>query len=299
MRFQELAELPGRIASRSESLLTRRYLGRIAVGVGRQLRADHIGIVAAGAAFYAFLAVLPALAALVLIYGLVFDTTDVVGHVELLSRVAPAEATQLLQGELQRLVDSDLPSLGIGLAGSALVALWSSTKGARALIEGLNIVEGETECRGVAALYGLSIAFTACGLLLVLLVLAVVLALPVVAEWLPGPLALLIPLVRFLILPLTALISIGALYRFGSCAARPRSWLSAGAAVAAALWLLSSWLFQLYVAEIARYSATFGSVSTVVVFMLWLYLSCLAILVGAEVDVVVRADGQAAAGAGP
>ncbi len=289
------------MAGAVEKRLRRRAPTRFLLDVIEEAQRDHSSIVAAGAAFYSFLAILPALAALVLVYGLVFDAADVVDHADLLSRFVPASVVGLVKGELERLASTDTPSLGLGAVGSGLIALWSSTRGTRALIEGLNIAERETECRGTVAMYALSIAFTACGLVLVALVVAFTVALSSLGARLPMWLSLAVPVARTFVLPVMVFLSVTALYRFGSCARRDRDWFSAGAIVATVMWLLASWLFSLYVEDVASYGATFGSVSTVAVFMLWLYVSCRVILIGAEVNVVLRArrDDEARAQAEP
>jgi membrane protein len=271
-----------------ERLMRRRAIGRFVLDVGSEVQKHHVSIVAAGAAFYVFLAILPALATLVLVYGLIYDASDVVAHVELLSRFAPESVTELIAGELNRLASAGSQTLGLGLLGSVLAALWSSTKGVRALIEGLNIVEHTEDGRDLLSRYALSIAFTACGVLLIVLVLSVMITLPLLASRLPAWVSRALPVVRFFVLPVMVLVSISALYRFGSNERHRREWLTPGAFVAALMWLASSWLFHKYVEDVASFNATFGSVSTVVVLMLWLYISCLAILIGAEIDEVIR-----------
>lgn len=269
----------------------RHRLWHLCVGVTREARQDHLTIIAAGVAFYTFLAVLPALAALVFTYGLFFDAGDVADHVALLSKLAPADVRDLLTRELVRLATTDSSALGLGAVGSGLVAVWSATKGARALIQGINIVENEPDGHGMLALYGLSIVFTLVGLIVVSLTLAAIVTLPTVASWLPPAVAGTFTWTRRLIMPVVVVASIAAIYRFGSCGPS-RSWLSAGTWIAAVLWLFCSWLFHRWVEDVATLSASFGSVSTVVAFMLWLYVSSLVILLGAELDVVLERMGR-------
>lgn len=287
MPLDRLAGTAHRAGSHVRRLCQRTTLGQILIALFDEVRADHVGIIAAGAAYYVFLAILPALTALVLFYGLIFDANDVVAHVDLLAGYAPEAVTQLLGRELERLAEASESSLSAGVVGSALVALWSATKGARSLIEGLNIIERAEESRGAIALYALSLAITACGVVLVGLVVTLVIALPALASYLPPRLDGVFTLVRHVVLPAVLLVSIMALYRFGSCAAQHRKWWSTGAIAAATLWMAVSWLLDAYVENVASVSVRFGSASTVVVFMLWLWLSCFVVLVGAELNVVL------------
>jgi membrane protein len=256
-----------------------------------ELSRDHVDIISAGVSFYAFLALVPTLAALIFVYGLVFDPADVPTQVAMLKGFVPREVTSLLERELARLVSASGGALGVGAVASAMLAIWSSSKSSRALMEALNIIHEYREQRPLVSLYGLSLVFTCSGLIAVVLTLAAMVALPEIAEQMMVPQWVVrqIDLARFLFTPVLVLFAVSVLYRYGPSHPNRQylPFLSWGALLAAVLWMIGSWLFHVYVDQMTSYGSGFGSIGAVVVSLLWLYLSTYVILLGAELDAVV------------
>lgn len=252
----------------------------------RQLSEDNLSILAAGVAFYAFLAVVPALAAMLALYGLWADPAQIAAHLESLAQVLPPEAMPLVHEQLTRLT-ANQPVAGWGAALGIALALLSSAKGTKAMVQALNIAYDEQERRGFFKLNAIAIGLTLAGIVTVIALLALVAVMPVVvgflglSQWMKG----LAEVVRWVVLALLFLAVLAGLYRIAPCRDAPRwLWLSPGAAVATGLWLAGSAAFSLYVSRFAGYEKTYGSLGTVVIFLMWLYLTMYVVLLGAELN---------------
>jgi membrane protein len=257
----------------------------VARRVKDDVAADNISMIAAGAAFFALLALFPALAAAVALYGLVTDPATVSAHLDLLSGFAPGEARMILDEQLQRITSTADTALGLGALVALLLALWSAAKGVKSLMTALDIVYHEDETRGFLKLNTTALLLTLGMLLVVPLSLAAVAVLPALIDRLPLP-DFAVTAARWLRWPLIAAVSVGAmtvLYRLGPAHERPRPALP-GAVVATALWLIASALFSWYVSSFGSYNETYGSVAATAVFMMWLWLSAFALLIGGEVN---------------
>lgn len=252
------------------------------------IAADNLSMIAAGAAFFGLLAVFPALAAGVALYGLFTEPATVTAHTAQLAGLAPEGARSILDQQLQRVTAAADGSLGIGAVVAFLVALWSSAKGVKTLMTALDVVYDEREDRGFFELNGTALLLTLAMLVVVPLSLAVVAVLPAVIDRLPLP-DFVVTAARWLRWPLIGALSIAViavLYRFGPAHSRPRpKWAWRGAAVATVLWLVASALFSWYASSFGSYDQTYGSVAAIAVLMMWLWLSAFAVLIGGEVDV--------------
>ena len=120
----------------------------VARRVKDDVAADNVSMIAAGAAFFGLLALFPALAAAVALYGLITDPATVSAHLDLLSGFAPAEARMILDEQLQRITASANTSLGVGAVVALLLAAWSAAKGVKSLMTALDVVYHEREDRG-------------------------------------------------------------------------------------------------------------------------------------------------------
>jgi membrane protein len=259
----------------------------VARRVKDDVAADNLSMIAAGAAFFGLLALFPALAAAVALYGLFTEPTTVSAHLDLLSGFVPEEARMVLDEQLQRITSTTATTLGVGAVVALLLALWSSAKGVKSLMSALNIVYHEKESRGFIKLNLTAVLLTLAMLLVVPLSLAAVAVLPALIDRLPLP-DLVVTAAQWLRWPLIAAVSVGAmamLYRFGPAHSRPRSWPWRGAIVATVLWLIASALFSWYVSSFGSYNETYGSVAAMAVFMMWFWLSAFAVLIGGEVNV--------------
>jgi len=257
------------------------------VRVYRRVGESHLDIVAAGVTFFTFLAIPPALVALVSLYGFVFDPVDVQRQVAELQQVVPGDVRDILVGQLNTLVGRTDAELGVGLFGGVLFALWSASKGLRALLQGVGITYREQRRHSIIKLYLLSLVTTAGAIVGGALMLALVVALPIVVDavGLPEKTALLVELLRWPILALTLMLGLALIYRVGPRRRAARwPWLSWGAVVATLLWLAASALFSVFISNFTAYDETYGSLSSVIVTLLWIYVSVYVVLLGATLN---------------
>jgi membrane protein len=248
---------------------------------------DRILALAAGSTYYALLSIFPALAALVAIYGLFSDTHDISRQLDALQGVLPAGAIDVLGNELKRLASRDSSSLNFALVTGLLVAVWSANSGVKALFDALNQVYGERETRSFVRLNLLSLAFTISALLFVILALAAVIVLPIAVHFigLPEDIATTAQVLRWPILLVTLMIALAFVYRYGPDRQMAQwRWVSWGSGVASILWLTASLCFSWYASSFADFDRTYGSLGAVIGFMIWIWVSMIVILLGAELD---------------
>jgi membrane protein len=243
---------------------------------------------AAAVAFYALLAVFPALGAIVSLSGAVVDIDTAARHLEDLTRMLPAGAADTAEEVMGRIAAQGGGRAGLGL-GLAAAALWSATAAALQLFGALNVAYGEMEKRSLVRLCGTGLLFALGAMAFIALVLGGVLAMPVVlgakagvggeADWL-------LHLVRWPLLVTVVAFALALCYRHGPCRACPRwQWVSWGSTAAALAWLLGSVTVSWYVENIGSFDWLYGSVGAVLGFMLWAWVSSAAVLMGAVVNV--------------
>jgi membrane protein len=255
--------------------------------VWEQIGTDNVSMIAAGVAFYGLLAVFPAITALVSIWGLVADPAQVGEQFATVGQLVPADAWRLLDDQLRSVAASGSKALGWGVALGILVALWSAAAGVRALITALNIAYDEEEKRGLIRLYATGFLLTVGLIAAAVLALIVIVAVPVVLHFLPlGSLSsALIRVLTWLAMAAIAVVGLGILYRYAPSRSHARfRWVSWGAVAATVLWLAGSLLFQVYVANFANYTATYGSLGAVIALLMWFWVSAFVVLLGAELN---------------
>jgi membrane protein len=282
-----LAGLPG--ASARARLRSLRQLGWVdlVLRTRREAQGDHLGIVAAGVAFYAFLSVFPGLAALVSIYGLLSDPGQVEQQLAALGPLLPDGVRELLGEQLRRIAGGPSSVLGWSFGLSVALALWSANKGTKSLIEAMNIAYDEQEKRGVFALNALSLTLTLGAVLTMVVALVVVVGVPGVLAFV-GLDALARVAVDVLRWPLLIGLVLGGLaivYWLAPSRDRPPlQWVTPGSLLAAALWLAVSIAFSIYVANFGSYEKTYGSLGAVAILLLWFYAGSYVVLLGAELN---------------
>lgn len=252
-----------------------------------EMNQDNLSLVAAGIAFYGLLAIFPAIAAAISLYGLVADPATVEQQMSSLMGVMPQEAAGILREQLRSLASQPSAGLSAGLIGGLLLTLWSSAKGTKALMQGLNIVYDEDERRGFFRLNGTAFLLTAGGIVFGLVALALVAVLPALLGLLPLPdwLRATVSLVRWPVLLGVVLVALAAAYRYGPSRRLAKwTWVSWGAVAATVLWLVASIGFSVYVSNFGSYGKTYGSVGAVVILMMWFYLTAYVALLGAELN---------------
>jgi membrane protein len=161
----------------------------------------------------------------------------------------------------------------------------------KSLFDALNLVYDEPERRGFIRLNAVSLTFTAAAIGFMLLALGAMVVLPIALDYL-GIASIADQLVRGLRWPallLAVMLGLALLYRFGPSCAEPRwRWITRGSAIAAVLWLVASALFTWYAGNFGSYDKTYGSVGAVIGFMVWIWISTIVILLGAEIDAEVE-----------
>ena len=261
----------------------------------RRVSKDNLSGLAAGAAFYAFLGIFPTLTAVVSVYGLVSDPEMVARQISAMDAILPPEANKLVATWLQTFVQGPPSRFGIGLIASVLLAFWSAWSATGILMTAIHICYGEEEKRSFVRFNVDAMALAGGLALFGIGALAVLGAVPAVLALLPVPPAwdVVIALVRWPILAGIVLIALAIVYHYAPDRAQSKwQWISWGAATATALWLSGSVVFTIYVSKIGNYDKIYGSISSVVILLLWLYLSAYVILLGAELNAEI--DRQAA-----
>ena len=259
----------------------------VAVRVRSEAKDDHVPLLAAGVSFYALLAVGPALAALISLYGLIADPDKIRGELVDALAAAPREVRELLIVQMETIAQA---SKGQGLLVAILglvIALWSASAGVGHLMEALNVAYDEQDGRGFLRRRVLALAFTLGAVLFAAVSLGGITLLPgfVADLGLSGIARWLIGAVRWLGLFAGMVTALSVLYRHGPDRDVPRwKWASPGAFFAATLWIVGSFGLSLYTANFAKYDETYGVLGAVVVVMLWVYVTAVAIVLGAELN---------------
>ena len=260
---------------------------RIAVLTLISSTTDRVSLAAAGCAFYVTLALFPAISALVSLYGLVFDPAGAEPQIEALGELLPPPAFALIEDRIHQLIKQPKASLSLGLLIGFALTLWSSASGAKSILSALNVAYDVTEQRSFLRFQALGLGMTLAGMLCAVLAIAVLVAMPVALDLigLSRHAAFLIQNVSRLMLVAFFAASVALLYRIGpSRAPDATPSILPGTALATILWLVASELLSLYVASIASFGATYGSLGAVVGIMLWFYLSAYAVILGAELN---------------
>ncbi len=259
----------------------------IAVRVKNEIGDDHTTLSAAGVAFYGFLAAIPALAALVSIYGLFADPAQAQSRVEDLFGALPSEAKALLSEQLESIADSSGGALSFGIVISILGSLWAASGGMGHLIEAINDTYDEDETRGFVERRLLALGFTLGAIVFIVVTIGIIAVLPAVlaSTGLSGGLRWLINLALWPILAVGMAAGLAILYRYAPDRRDPEwKWVSWGAVVAVGVWILASIGFRFYAANFGSYNETYGSLAAVVILLFWLFITAFVVLLGAQVN---------------
>ncbi|MBX9843693.1 MAG: YihY/virulence factor BrkB family protein [Xanthobacteraceae bacterium] len=251
---------------------------------------DRLLAVAAGVVFYALLAMVPAITAFVSFYGLFATAGAVQDHLSLLANVMPSGSIDIVREQIVR-IGSRPGGLSIGFVAGLLIALWSANAGVKALIDALNVIEGRNERRSFVRLNLLSLSMTLGAIAFLLLSIGAVVAFPLVmsAFGLKPFTGMATWLIRWPILFVMVVGALAVFYRFGPSDQKARrAWFTPGAIAAALAWLAGSAALSFYLSNFADYNATYGSLGAAVGLMMWMWLSTIAVLLGAQLDTVIE-----------
>ncbi len=259
----------------------------IARRVKGQIKDDRVPLVAAGVAFYAMLALFPAITALISIYGLIADPQEVQQQIDDLAGGLQGGAGDLIADQASSIAQAGTGALSVGLAISILAALWTASSGMHGLMQALTVANNEEETRGFFKRRAIALALTLLGMVVAILAIGVVVGVPIAMEFV-GLGAVGEWAIRILRWPLIAVVIAGMLaviYRYGPDRDEPQwRWVSGGAVLATVLWLLGSIAFSVYVSNFGSYNETYGALGAVIVLLLWLFLSSFVVILGAEVN---------------
>lgn len=260
----------------------------VSLRVWNQSWLDNIGLVAAGVAFYGFLALVPLLGILVLTYGMFAQPDTVIQHVMTMLRILPPDVVELIGQLLMNAVQSSEQTTGIGILIALAVALYAGGNGAGAVMTALNIAYEEQEKRSLLRFYGIAFAITAIAVVIALVALAAMAAVAELERLLPaasGAMLVLGKLGLYLSMALFAAGVAATLYRFGPSRQDARwQWLTPGSLFTALVWLLLGAGFTFYVTKLTDYNATYGSIAAIIMLLTWMYLSAYVFLFGAELN---------------
>jgi membrane protein len=279
-------QVPGARASRPQQLTFRGWW-QVLRRTLKEMRRDHVTLLAAGVAYAWFLALFPGLIAAVMVYGLVTKPAEVEEQVTDMAEGLPGEAQTLLTDQMRSIASGSDQALSIGLVITLALALWSASAGIASLVEAVNIAYDEEETRNFIVKRGLALLLTLGFLIFLAASIGLIAVLPVVLDQLGlGIVATtLVEVVRWIGLVLIAVLAVGLIYRVGpDRSAASARWLSVGSVTAVVLWIAASVGMALYVDNFGSYGETYGSLAGVVVLLLWLWITALAVLLGAELN---------------
>ncbi len=252
-----------------------------------RIEKNNVIIISAGVGFFGFIAIFPAIMALISIYGFFMDPQEIEGQVSKISSMMPEQTHKILQYRVDKFINPEVDSLGWDTFFGILIGIWIGNLGTKSLFKGINIAYETESQRGILKNNGITLLFTFGALILIILSAALIVAFPAIIEkiGLPDNIESLISWLRWLIMGFILVGSIGLIYRFAP--KRRRSgfkWVVPGAVLASLLWLLASWVFSFYISNFWNFDEIYGSISTVVFLMLWLFISTFVILLGAELN---------------
>lgn len=259
----------------------------VAVGTWNEIGDDTVSLLAAGVAFYSFLAFVPMLAAIMLIYGLVADPAEASHHAQVLLRILPGDAAQIVGDQLAKISDTPTGKTAFGLVLAILLALYGAMRAATSIIGALNAAYGRHETRSFFKTTLISFTFTAGAAIVGVIAILAIGAMSLIGTliWLPPGSAALAVVLPWIAVAVIATLLIACTYRYGPDRPPvPWRWLLPGAILAGCGTLLATCLFGFYVSHFGGYNVTYGALGTVVSFLMWLYLSAFIVLVGAELN---------------
>jgi membrane protein len=248
---------------------------------------DHrIPEISAGATFFVLLAIFPAFTSVVTLYGLFADRTSIAHVLELVSRFLPRGALIVLNAELHRLIAQDIPKLGLTFLLSTLIAIWSASGGLKAVISGLNIAYEVAETRRFFRRSLLAFAFTAAAIVMAVIAIALATVMPLVSHQLPfnSFLRSTVPILGWPMAFGLSLVILAGIYTYGPNRVAAWRWFTWGGALSSCMWLAGTLMFKWYVRNFGNFDRVYGNLGAVVGFLVWIWLSLMIVLIGAELN---------------
>jgi len=286
------AGVPGEDAEKPTEIPARGWLQIVKRGWA-EAKVDQVPLLGAGVAFFAFLALFPAVIALVTLYGLFADPAVIADQVNSLAAL-PAEVRQLVVDQIN---NQNRAALGWSALLAIALALFSASGGVNNLITAVNVAYDEEDKRSPVKKRLIALALTLGAIVFVVIMLGLVAVVPAVLQGVFGDtpvLRFLLSAARWLLLVVLVTAALAVLYRVAPDRDAPKMrWVSVGAALATLLWLLASIGFSVYVSTFGNYAKTYGVFAGIIVLLFWLWITSYAVLLGAEIN--AEAEQQTAA----
>ena len=270
--------------------------------IKNRLAANRVSLVAAGVAFYGLLALFPAIGAVLAVGGLIVDPQAIVAQMVDFRGVVPAEVLTIIEDQATEVATADSTGLGLTAIAAVLLSFWSASRGMANLVMGLNLVYSEEEKRGFFRLNFQVLILTALLIVGFLIGIASIIAVPAIlsvvnwplfGEWLASAL-------RWVVLVGVTLAGLAIIYRWGpSRKSAEWSWVTPGALIACALWIVASVVFTFYVGNFASYNESFGALGGVIIMIMWLWISAFIVLLGGEINAEMEAQTKIDTTTGP
>ncbi len=274
-----LADKPSEIPARGWTQVAKRVFNDIGE--------DRVMAEAAAVTYYALLAIFPAIAALISLYGLIANPADIGKHVASLGGVVPQGGMQIITDQIKSLTAAPSNALGFGAIFGLLTTVWSANAGIKSLFDALNAVYEEKETRSFLHRTWLSLAFTLGALVFIILALTAVAVVPAVLQfvhmgWVADAL---LNLGRWPLMLGAIMLFLALVYRYGPSRSKAKwRWVSWGSGFAGIFFIVASAAFSWYASNFGSYNKTYGSLGAAVGFMTWIWISTIILLIGAELN---------------
>ncbi len=262
-------------------------VGRDVFGLAERV---HLGLIAAGVAFFGMFAIFPGIAALIALFGLVADPVIVDEQFSLMEDIIPPDAFALFKAQIERLLSAQTGTLGIATLVSVMLAMWSARAGVAALVQGLNAINGRPNRSGLwHYIVALFLTLVLIGISIFALLLVVILPIALAFVPLAASISWLLEVLRLVITFCIMMIALSVLYRYGPNRRGFRMrWITPGAFLVVILWVAASVGFSYYLTNFGSYNEVYGSIGAVIAMLMWLYISAYLVLMGAAFNVILE-----------
>ncbi len=249
----------------------------------------NLALLSAGVAFFAFLAFVPLIAVIVSLYGLIADPGTVAASLDLLNDVVPVEVLTIVREQLLQIVTANTTQQGLGLVIALLFSTYGAMRAATAMMRALNIIYEEHETRGFFRTTWVAVTITLGMAGIAIVGLISISLFSYARNFLSGYIGagalLLVQAMTWAVAAMLVSVTFAIFFRYAPDrrAAKWR-WLSLGSVASTVLWLCITVGFGFYASNVSGYNATYGSLAAIVIFLMWLFLSAYAVLIGAEIN---------------
>src|SRR4051812_39537052 len=271
---EAFSSIPGSEADRPSDIPPRGWF-QVARRGKDEAKSDNVSLLAGGVAFFAVLAIVPLLIAMLAIWGIFASPADATRLINDLASGLPRSAERLVSQQLRSIAHRSNSGLGVTAVISLVIALWSASSGTKHLIEAVNVAYDEDDQRGFVLVRALAVVLTLSAIVFLVVAIALIAVVPSALSdaGAPDAVRLAIEIAIWPVLAVMMVLGLAVLYRVAPDRDDAKwRWVSWGAVTATILWLVGSAAFALYAANFGSYDQTYGSLGGVVVLLLWLYI---------------------------